>query len=112
MTHQFCSVVVPNTFSRAKYIRSSQPLSPLMKSFCNAMYRQVRIQLHLKRGRILYHLGLLDAAINDFRCALRLNWRHEEAASWIDRMAQEKKNRRLGDAGDQNAAADVTTFLF
>jgi tetratricopeptide (TPR) repeat protein len=42
-------------------------------------------QYHLKRGILRYYLGEYDKAISDFGTALRLNWRHEKAASWINK---------------------------
>ncbi|WP_445505248.1 hypothetical protein [Microvirga sp. G4-2] len=42
------------------------------------------VSFHLIRGRILLSLGLYEQAISDFRSALRLNWRHDEAAFWLN----------------------------
>ncbi|PVE23014.1 hypothetical protein DC522_18140 [Microvirga sp. KLBC 81] len=42
------------------------------------------VRFHLIRGRILLSLGLYEQAISDFRSALRLNWRHDEAAFWLN----------------------------
>lgn len=42
------------------------------------------VGFHLIRGRILLSLGLYEQAISDFRCALRLNWRDDEAAFWLN----------------------------
>lgn len=43
--------------------------------------------LHVFRGRLWYRLGFYDKAAAEFRAALRLNWRHEQAAAWI-RLAE------------------------
>ena len=40
---------------------------------------------YLERGIALYQLGHFHKAVTDFRMALRLNWRDEEAAAWIAR---------------------------
>jgi tetratricopeptide (TPR) repeat protein len=41
------------------------------------------VRFHLIRGRILLGLGQYERAISDFRSALRLDWRHEQAAAWL-----------------------------
>jgi len=41
------------------------------------------VRFHLIRGRILLSLGQHDRAISHFRSALRLDWRDEQAASWL-----------------------------
>jgi len=43
------------------------------------------VRFHLIRGRILLGLGQYDHAISDFRNALMLDWRHEEAAFWLSK---------------------------
>ncbi|MDF2812065.1 MAG: hypothetical protein K0S56_3096 [Microvirga sp.] len=40
---------------------------------------------YLERGIAFFELGHYHKALADFRTALRLNWRDEEAAIWIDR---------------------------
>ncbi len=42
-------------------------------------------RFHLIRGRILLRLGRHEQAVSDFRTALRLNWRHEQAARWLNK---------------------------
>jgi tetratricopeptide (TPR) repeat protein len=43
-------------------------------------------RFHLIRGRILVSLGRYDQAIDDFRSALRLDWRYEQAALWLAKV--------------------------
>ena len=43
------------------------------------------VRFHLIRGRILFSLGQYDQAISDFRSVLRLDWRHHEAALWLNK---------------------------
>lgn len=43
-------------------------------------------RFHLIRGRILLGLGRYDQAVDDFRSALRLDWRYEQAALWLARV--------------------------
>jgi hypothetical protein len=46
------------------------------------------VRFHLFRGRILLGLRQYDKAISDFKCALRLNWRHEQAALWLKKASR------------------------
>jgi len=46
------------------------------------------VRFHLIRGRILLGLRQYDKAISDFKCALRLNWRHEQAALWLNKASR------------------------
>ncbi len=55
-------------FSLPGFVKASQPHS---------------VRFHLIRGRILLSLGRYEQAVDDFRCALRLDWRHEQAALWL-----------------------------
>jgi len=55
-------------FSFPRFIRTSQTHS---------------VRFHLIRGRILLSIGRYEQAVDDFRCALRLDWRHEQAALWL-----------------------------
>ncbi|MEE1611938.1 tetratricopeptide repeat protein [Microvirga sp. CF3016] len=43
-------------------------------------------RFHLIRGRILLGLGRYDQAVDDFRSALRLDWRYEQAAHWLAKV--------------------------
>jgi len=45
-------------------------------------------RFHLIRGRIFLSLGQYDQAIDDFRSALRLDWRHERAAFWLNKATR------------------------
>ncbi len=47
----------------------------------------------MERGIALYHLGHYQKALADFRAALQLNWRDEDAASWVARAEQAGRNR-------------------
>ncbi len=47
----------------------------------------------MERGIALYHLGHYHKALADFRAALQLNWRDEDAASWIARAEQATRKR-------------------
>jgi tetratricopeptide (TPR) repeat protein len=62
--------------------------------------RLYAFQFHLSRGRVLYQLGQYDKAVSDFRMALRLNWRHAEAASWVDK-AQRVSKRAMDERNSQ-----------
>ncbi|WP_114944645.1 tetratricopeptide repeat protein [Microvirga calopogonii] len=46
------------------------------------------VRFYLIRGRILFSVGRHDQAIDDFRNALRLNWRHEKAAFWLNKATR------------------------
>ncbi|MBA1158664.1 tetratricopeptide repeat protein [Microvirga sp. Marseille-Q2068] len=46
------------------------------------------VRFHLIRGRVLLSLGQYDQAIDDFRSALRLDWRHEQAAYWLNKATR------------------------
>jgi hypothetical protein len=46
------------------------------------------VRFHLIRGRIFLGLGQYDQAIDDFRSALRLDWRHEQAAFWLNKATR------------------------
>jgi hypothetical protein len=46
------------------------------------------VRFHLFRVRILLGLRQYDKAISDFKCALRLNWRHEQAALWLKKASR------------------------
>ncbi|MBZ6077430.1 tetratricopeptide repeat protein [Microvirga puerhi] len=91
------NVIPLNTFPHAKQIRASQTLYLFAKSFLALMTRQSHIRFHLQRGRIMYRLGRYDDAISDFRSALRLDWRLEEAITWIDRSGRAKQQQCLVD---------------
>lgn len=41
------------------------------------------VRFHIIRGRILLGLGQYDQAASDFRSALLLDWRDEQAAFWL-----------------------------
>jgi len=43
------------------------------------------VRFYLIRGRLRLSLGQYEQAVSDFRHALRLDWRHDEAASWLDK---------------------------
>jgi len=43
------------------------------------------VRFHIIRGRIRLSLGQYEQAISDFRSALRLDWRHDEAAYWLEK---------------------------
>lgn len=43
------------------------------------------VRFHIIRGRIRFRLGQYEQAISDFRSALRLDWRHGEAADWLEK---------------------------
>lgn len=83
MTNDFASVIPSTSYRSAKHTRTFRTLSSFTKSLSILMSRYYRVQLHLNRGYILYHLGQFDAALDDFRAALRLDWRNEKAMSWI-----------------------------
>ncbi len=55
------------------------------------------VRYYIVRGRILLYLGQYDQAVSDFRAALQLDWRHEQAASWLDkaRRAGQHLNERV-----------------
>jgi tetratricopeptide (TPR) repeat protein len=84
MTNNFASVIPSTNYLPVKHTSIFRTLSSFTKSLSILMTRYYRVQLHLNRGRILYHLGQFDAALDDFRAALRLDWRNEKAMSWID----------------------------
>lgn len=43
------------------------------------------VRFHIIRGRIRLSLGQYEQAISDFRSALRLDWRHDEAVYWLEK---------------------------
>jgi len=43
------------------------------------------VRFHFIRGRILLGFGQYEQAVRDFRSALRLDWRHEPAAFWLNK---------------------------
>jgi tetratricopeptide (TPR) repeat protein len=55
---------------------------------------QYDLQFYLCRGITMYHLGEYDRAIGDFGRALRLNWRDENVAHWLDKAEQARKDTR------------------
>jgi hypothetical protein len=55
-------------FSLPKFVKTGHPHSA---------------RFHIIRGRILLGLGQYDQAIDDFRSALLLDWRDEQAAFWL-----------------------------
>jgi hypothetical protein len=70
--------------------RAQHHHTPMLRAAYRKLFSSVRtdsLEFHLVRGRIWYGLGLYEKAASDFRMALRLNWRHEQAAVWI-RMAE------------------------
>lgn len=46
------------------------------------------VRFHLIRGRVFLSLGQYDQAIEDFRIALRMDWRHEQAAFWLNKATR------------------------
>lgn len=46
------------------------------------------VRFHLIRGRIFLSVGQYDQAIDDFRSVLRLDWRHEQAAFWLNKATR------------------------
>jgi tetratricopeptide (TPR) repeat protein len=52
---------------------------------------------YLLRGRILYSFSQYDSAVRDFRTALRMNWRYEQAASWLEKAERATKPESASD---------------
>lgn len=88
MTNNFASVIPSNTHFSAKHTRTFRTLSSFSKTLPILMTRYYRVHFHLNRGWIMYQLGQHDAALDDFRAALRLDWRNEQAMAWIDRTGR------------------------
>lgn len=67
--------------------------SPGLIAYCSVGFSLLKlrnapphsVRFHIIRGRIRFCLGQYEQAITDFRRALRLDWRHGEAAYWLDR---------------------------
>ncbi|MXQ12827.1 tetratricopeptide repeat protein [Microvirga makkahensis] len=59
-------------------------------------------RFHLIRGRILLSIGQYDQAASDFRHALRLDWRDEQAILWLN-----KAKRAMQRAVDQTPRAQL-----
>ncbi len=53
---------------------------------------------YLLRGRVFYTFSQYEKAARDFRTALRMDWRHEEAAVWLDKA--ERAARSSVDGGN------------
>ena len=88
------SVILSNTCQAGQNIGPERPAHFCKKSALNVISRYYRLQFHLNRGQLLHHLGRYDDAAQEFRAVLRLDWRHEEAARWIDRTEQSKHESR------------------
>lgn len=78
---------------RDKIHQEKMPLSGLavhwicrffLPRFINTNPRDT-VRFHLIRGRILFGLGHYEQAVSDFRSALQLDWRHEQAAFWLNK---------------------------
>lgn len=55
----------------------------------------------LLKGKILYFFGQYEEALSEFRMILRLNWRDENAAFWMERterLACNDKSQRQSQA--------------
>jgi Tetratricopeptide repeat. len=119
------SVILSNTCPAVQNIGSERPAYFCRKSALNVISRYYRLHFHLNRGQILHRLGRYDDAAQEFRTVLRLDWRHEEAAQWIGRTEQAKREshssahagRRANDRSPgperlRLSFASVVPFLF
>ena len=88
------SVILSNTCPAAQIIDADRSAYFSKKSALNVISRYFRQQFHLNRGQLLHRFGRYDDAAQEFRTILRMDWRHEEAALWIDRTEQAKHEKR------------------
>lgn len=94
MTTNSDSVILSNTCGAAQIIDAERSAYFSQKSALNIISRYFRQQFHLNRGQLLHRFGRYDDAAQEFRTILRMDWRHEEAAQWIDRTEQAKYEKR------------------
>jgi len=75
-------------------------LSPSFVMFRKAGEEQAprTLLFYLLRGRIYFAWAQYDKAARDFRTVLRMDWRHEQAAAWLERA--ERASRPPVDGGD------------